>query len=68
VPTPDTISSGKYPISRSLFFYTKNSHRKDVPAMDKYVAMFMKEDMIGPDGILSEIGLIPLPDDSRTKN
>ncbi|WP_198262862.1 PstS family phosphate ABC transporter substrate-binding protein [sulfur-oxidizing endosymbiont of Gigantopelta aegis] len=67
VPTPETISSGKYPISRSLFFYTKNSHRKDVPAMDQYVAMFMKEDMIGPEGILSEIGLIPLPDDSRTK-
>ncbi len=67
VPTPETISSGKYPISRSLFFYTKNSHRKDVPAMDKYVELFMKEDMIGPDGILSEIGLIPLPDDSREK-
>lgn len=67
IPTPATISSGKYPISRSLFFYTKNSHRKDVPAMDKYVKLFMKEDMIGPDGILSEIGLIPLPNDSRTK-
>ena len=64
-PTPETISSGKYPISRSLFFYTKNSHRKDVPAMDKYVDLFMKEDMIGPDGILSEIGLIALPDARR---
>ena len=65
VPTPETISSGKYPISRSLFFYIKNSHRKDVPAMDGYVELFMKEDMIGHDGILSEIGLIPLPDDRR---
>merc|ERR1711941_76901 len=35
LPTPDAISSGKYPISRSLFFYTKNSHKKDVPAMNK---------------------------------
>ena len=65
VPTPSTISSGKYPISRSLFFYTKNSHRKDVPAMDKYVELFMKEDMIGPEGILGEIGLIALPNDRR---
>lgn len=65
-PTPETISSGQYPISRSLFFYTKNSHRKDVPAMDKYVEMFMKEDMIGPDGMLGEIGLIALPDERRT--
>ena len=25
-PTPETISNGDYPISRSLFFYIKNSH------------------------------------------
>lgn len=66
LPTPKSISSGEYPISRSLFFYTKNSHRKDVPAMDKYVELFMKEDVIGPEGILSEIGLIALPDERRT--
>ncbi|MEA2050106.1 MAG: PstS family phosphate ABC transporter substrate-binding protein [Campylobacterota bacterium] len=66
VPTPDTISSGKYPISRSLFFYTKNSHASQVPAMNDYVSMFMSEDMIGHDGILGEIGLIALPDARRT--
>ena len=66
VPTPKTISSGKYPISRSLFFYTKNSHASKVPAMAKYVDMFMSEDMIGKEGILGEIGLIALPDDRRT--
>ncbi|MFK5986099.1 MAG: PstS family phosphate ABC transporter substrate-binding protein [Pseudomonadota bacterium] len=66
IPTPESISSGKYPISRSLFFYIKNAHRKDVPAMDKYVELFMKEDMIGPEGILGEIGLIALPNESRT--
>jgi len=65
-PTPDAISSGKYPISRSLFFYTKNSHKKDVPAMNKYVEMFMSENMIGKDGILGEIGLISLPDAQRS--
>ena len=66
-PTPDAISSGKYPISRSLFFYTKNSHKKDVPAMNKYVEMFMSENMIGKEGILGEIGLISLPDAQRTE-
>lgn len=64
-PTATTISSGNYPISRSLFFYIKNSHSKNVPSLDKYVKMFMSEDMIGPDGILSEIGLIPLPTNKR---
>ena len=65
-PTPETISSAEYPVSRSLFFYIKNSHSKDVPAMDKYVELFMSEKMIGTNGILGEIGLIPLPDDTRT--
>ncbi|XOB62517.1 substrate-binding domain-containing protein [Campylobacterota bacterium DY0563] len=65
-PTPDNISSAKYPVSRSLFFYTKNSHKKDVPAMNKYIEMFMSENMIGNSGILSEIGLIPLPESERT--
>jgi phosphate transport system substrate-binding protein len=66
LPTPDNISSGKYPVSRSLFFYTKNSHGSKVPAMKDYVEMFMSENMIGPDGILGEIGLIALPDARRS--
>ncbi len=64
-PTSETISSGKYPIARSLFFYIKNSHASKVPAMKEYVDMFMSEDMIGHGGILSEIGLIALPDKRR---
>ncbi|PIF03960.1 MAG: phosphate-binding protein [Arcobacter sp.] len=62
LPTPNTISSGQYPISRSLFFYIKNSHAQKVPAMSEYINMFMSEDMIGKEGILGEIGLIALPD------
>ena len=67
-PTPENISSAKYPVSRSLFFYTKNSHKKDVPAMNKYVEMFMSENMIGTEGILTEIGLIPLPEAQRIED
>ena len=65
LPTPETIASGKYPIARSLFFYTKNSHLSKVPAMAEYIKLFMSEAMIGRDGVLSEIGLIPLPDADR---
>jgi len=67
VPTPETIASAKYPIARSLFFYIKNSHSSKVPAMAKYVEMFMSENMIGNDGILTEIGLIPLADKTRSE-
>jgi phosphate transport system substrate-binding protein len=66
-PSPDTVSSGEYPISRSLFFYTKNAHFAEVPCMKDYVELFMSEKMIGDDGPLSEIGLIPLPADEREK-
>lgn len=65
MPTPDAISSGEYPISRSLYFYIKNSHEKDVPAMKEYIKLFMSDIMIGNDGILGEIGLIALPKDRR---
>jgi phosphate transport system substrate-binding protein len=64
-PTPETISDASYPVSRSLFFYIKNSHAKKVPAIGEYVKLFMDESMIGPDGILGEIGLISLPDNAR---
>lgn len=66
-PTPDNISNGIYPISRSMFFYTKNNHFDKVPAMKEYVNLFISENMIGRDGILSEIGLITLPEDAKNK-
>ncbi|MBZ9560415.1 MULTISPECIES: PstS family phosphate ABC transporter substrate-binding protein [Modicisalibacter] len=64
-PTPEAISSGEYPVSRSLFFYVKNQHADSVPAMYEYANLFMTEKMIGPMGYLKGLGLIPLPDDMR---
>ncbi len=67
-PTPALIASGKYPISRSLRFYIKNNHRGEVPALDKYVALFMSEKMIGDRGALKRLGLIPLAKSTRAAN
>lgn len=64
-PTPDNISSGKYPISRSLYFYVKNGHIGMVPGMQEYVDLFLSEKMIGDKGLLKKIGLIPLPKKER---
>ena len=64
-PTEDNIASAKYPISRSMYFYVKNSHLDQVPSLKEYVNLFMSEKMIGKDGILREIGLIPLNDKVR---
>lgn len=64
-PTPEDISSGDYPVARSLWFYVKNQHAEEVPPMYDYVDMFMSEMMIGADGYLKDIGLIVLPEDER---
>ncbi len=64
-PIPSNISSGKYPVSRSLFFYVKVAHLDKVPGLAEYVDMFLSEQMIGTDGLLKSIGLIPLPDADR---
>lgn len=60
MPTFETISRRDYPISRSLFFYVKTDHYDQVPGMREYVEMFLNSDLIGEEGILTEIGLIPL--------
>ncbi|MFG6175836.1 PstS family phosphate ABC transporter substrate-binding protein [Halomonas sp. THAF12] len=66
-PTPEAIGSGEYPVSRSLFFYVKNQHADEVPAMNAYANMFMSEQMIGDLGYLKGIGLIPAPEDMRAE-
>lgn len=62
-PEPEAIGSGEYPVSRSLWFYIKNSHADAVPAMDDYVELFMSDKMISDMGYLKGIGLIPMPED-----
>lgn len=58
-PNPANIASGKYPISRSLYFYIKKDHLAEVKGLDAYADMFMSEKMIGDRGQLKKIGLIP---------
>jgi len=62
---PAKISSGEYPVSRSLFFYVKNAHLAKVDGLKSYVDLFLKEKMIGPKGLLKPLGLIPLPESRR---
>ncbi len=65
MPTTETISEGKYPIARSMYFYIKNDHLKSVPTLKAYSNLFMSEKMIADDGILTELGLIPLSEKER---
>lgn len=66
-PTPDTISSGDYPVSRSLFFYVKKAHLGEIAGLAEFVNLFVSEKMIGDRGYLKRIGLVPLPSAERKK-
>jgi phosphate transport system substrate-binding protein len=64
-PTAQTISTGKYPVARSLFFYVKLDHIGEVPGIEEYVDLFLSEKMIGDRGYLKRQGLIPMPEQMR---
>ena len=66
-PEFEAISSGNYPVSRSLFFYIKNAHAAVIPGIKEYVKEFTAEKAIGPDGYLISKGLIPLPEKERAQ-
>ncbi|MEW5704051.1 MAG: substrate-binding domain-containing protein [Pseudomonadota bacterium] len=66
-PTFDTIASGKYPVSRSMYFYVKTAHVGIVPGIREYIETFTSEAAFGPFGYLADRGLIPLPTEEREK-
>ncbi len=65
VPTYDNIASGKYPVSRPLYFYVKKSHVGVIPGIKQYIAEFTSDKAWGKNGYLADKGLITLPDDKR---
>lgn len=62
-PSVETISTGKYPVSRPLFFYVKKAHIGVIPGLKEYVEYFTSDKILGEDGPLAEYGLVPLPSD-----
>lgn len=66
-PTFENIASGKYAVSRSMFFYVKKAHVAVVPGLKEFIAAFTDEKAWGKNGYLVDKGLIPLPDAERKK-
>ena len=64
-PTFETIADGKYPVARPLFFYVKKAHVGVIPGITEFVAEFTSEKAFGPEGYLTDRGLIALPDADR---
>ena len=59
-PSVETIASGEYPISRSMFIYVKRAHIGVIPGLEQFVAEYVSENSMGRGGYLQDRGLIPL--------
>ncbi len=66
-PEFDAIASGKYPVSRPLFFYVKIAHVGKVPGIKEYLSAFTSDKAWGDEGYLTDKGLIPLPREERVR-
>ena len=66
MPDQDTIGDFSYPISRPLYFYTKNDHRGVIPNFQEFIEEYMSEDALAPGGYLSDRGLVALNDERRS--
>ncbi|MFK4753035.1 substrate-binding domain-containing protein [Oceanobacter antarcticus] len=64
-PTFGNIAAGKYPISRSLYFYVKKAHVGVIPGIEEYLTEFTSARAIGEDGYLADKGMIPMEEPRR---
>ncbi len=67
LPDEETIGDKSYPISRPLYFYTKNAHRGVIPHLQEFIEEYVSEDALSPYGYLAERGLIALTDEQLAK-
>ncbi|MBC2834221.1 PstS family phosphate ABC transporter substrate-binding protein [Paragemmobacter straminiformis] len=66
-PSVETVSSGEYPVSRPLFMYVKKQHIGVIPGLKEYIEFFVSDDMVGPEGELTQYGLVPDPELAATQ-
>ena len=66
-PEFEEIASGKYPVSRPLYFYAKGEHVGKIPGIKEYLAEFTADKAWGDEGYLTDKGLIPMPNEERNK-
>ncbi len=64
-PEFEAIAAGQYAISRPLYFYVKKAHVGVIPGINEFLEEFSSEKAWGPEGYLTDKGLIPMPDAER---
>lgn len=66
-PTFESIASGRYVVSRPLYFYVKKTHAQLIAGIPEFLNEFVSDTASGNEGYLTEKGLIPLNSVERNK-
>ncbi len=61
-PSIETIGDGSYGISRPLYFYIKNAHRKVIDGMQAFIDEYVSDKSMAAGGYLAERGMVVLPE------
>lgn len=65
IVSQELIADGEYPLRRSIYYYVKRAHMLDargegvVRGLREFMADLTHEEIIGPNGLLDRIGLVP---------
>jgi phosphate transport system substrate-binding protein len=59
-PSPATITSKRYQLSRPLFIYFKKENLEVMPQMRDFIQEIISDDTMGAEGYLKNSGLVPL--------
>ena len=65
-PSFENIASGEYRISRPLYLYVKMAHIAVIPGLSEFLAEYTSNNAWGPEGYLSDKGLIPMSNEERS--
>jgi phosphate transport system substrate-binding protein len=65
LPTDETIETHRYPLARPLFLYVKDVRVQNTPGLSQFLQEYISDRAIGPEGYLTNIGLVPLNDTAR---
>lgn len=65
LPNYETVESGRYTVSRSMYVYVKREHLGHVPGLLEFVRELTSEGSIGEEGYNTAKGLLPLSASDR---
>ncbi|MGV6819090.1 MAG: substrate-binding domain-containing protein [Parvularcula sp.] len=59
-PSAETVTHGDYRAARKLYVYATAQAVSEKPSLENYLRRFTSQESIAPNGILTEMGLIPV--------